>query len=178
MTRRDLNAYWVSTLPSPLLLRKSPPLPPETGVACPAGGSLMSGDSTSHDREHGRGVAADDLCLLLLGEYRPCPRPFPHRHSCTRQGVAVARWVAVLGLRLRADCANGAPGGRGTGPCGWWHGCTLRAPPALPTWPSSRTHRKIAATDAGRTLCVRGQGARCAPQYNPSVSPGCISSST
>jgi len=49
----------------------------------------MAGDATSCARAHGRGRAADDLSLILLGEYRPCPQPLPREHAWPRQGVAV-----------------------------------------------------------------------------------------
>jgi hypothetical protein len=54
-------------------------------------GSRMAGDATAREREHERGVAAHDLSLILLGEYRPCPRPLPRQHAWARQGVKTLR---------------------------------------------------------------------------------------
>src|SRR5437016_991472 len=83
VTRRDRNACWSSTLPSPLscFFARHHRFPQRPALLARQEGSLTSGDSTACEREHGRGGATDDLFLLLFGEYRPCPQPFPHQHA-------------------------------------------------------------------------------------------------
>ena len=83
VTRRDRNACRGSTLPSPLscFFARHHRFPQSPVLPARRERSLTSGDSTAREREHGRGGAVDDLFLLLFGEYRPCPRPFPRQHT-------------------------------------------------------------------------------------------------
>ena len=57
------------------------------------------------------GVAADELCLLLREEERPCPRPFPRQHA------GRARALPCHAARRLAPGCRGRPVGAYGGRC-------------------------------------------------------------
>lgn len=92
MTRCARHADRVATRPSPLSWRFAHPRRFPSCLVWHARreGRLRAGDA-ARERDHDRGMAADDLFLLPLGEERPCPPPLPRQYAWAREGVTVPR---------------------------------------------------------------------------------------
>jgi hypothetical protein len=93
MTRGARHASRVATRPSPRSCGFAHPrrFPSRLVWHARREGRLRAGDAAARERDHDRGMAADDRCLLPLGEERPCPRPVPCPYAWMRSGVTVPR---------------------------------------------------------------------------------------
>jgi hypothetical protein len=94
MTRGARHVSRVATRPAPLACGFfAPPrrFPERLGWHARREGHLRAGAAAARERDHDRGMAADDLSLLPLGESRPGPRSLPCPYAWVRSGVTGPR---------------------------------------------------------------------------------------